>query len=50
MSKYEPLWNWLKENDRDDYKLSYEEMKEIMGFELDHTFLNYKKESKEYCY
>mgnify|MGYP001068216328 FL=1 len=50
MSKYEPLWNWLKENDRDDYKLSYEEMKEIMGFELDHSFLNYKKEAKEYGY
>ena len=50
MSKYEPVWNWLKENDRDDYKLSYEEMKEIMGFELDHSFLNYKKEAKEYGY
>ena len=50
MSKYEPLWNWLKENDRDDYKLSYEEMQEIMGFELDHSFLNYKKEAKEYGY
>ncbi len=50
MSKYEPLWNWLKENDRDDYKLSYEEMKEIMGVELDHSFLNYKKEAKEYGY
>ena len=50
MSKYEPLWNWLKENDRDDYKLSYEEMKESMGFELDHSFLNYKKEAKEYGY
>ncbi len=50
MSKYEPLWNWLKENDRDDYKLSYEEMNEIMRFELDHSFLNYKKEAKEYGY
>ena len=50
MSKYETLWNWLKENHRDDYKLSYEEMKEIMGFELDHSFLNYKKEAKEYGY
>ena len=50
MSKYEPLWNWLKENDRDDYKLSYEEMKDRMGIELDHSFLNYKKEAKEYGY
>lgn len=50
MSKYEPLWDWLKENCRDEYKLSYEEMREIMGFDLDHSFLNYKKEAKEYGY
>lgn len=50
MSKYEPLWNWLRENGKDEYKLSYEEMREIMGFELDHSFLNYKKEAQEYGY
>lgn len=50
MSKYEPLWNWLKENDKDEYKLSYDKLKEIMGFELDHSFLTYKKEAKEYGY
>lgn len=50
MSKYEPLWNWLKENDKDEYKLSYDELREIMGFDLDHSFLNYKKEAKEYGY
>lgn len=50
MSKYEPLWNWLKENDKNEYKLSYDELKEIMGFELDHSFLTYKKEAKEYGY
>lgn len=50
MSKYEPLWNWLRENGKEEYKLSYEEMREIMGFELDHSFLNYKKAAKEYGY
>lgn len=50
MSKYEPLWNWLRKNGKDEYKLSYEEMREIMGFELDHSFLNYKKEAQEYGY
>ncbi len=50
MSKYEPLWNWLQKNDKDEYKLSYEELKEIMGFDLDHSFLTYKKEAKEYGY
>ena len=50
MSKYEPLWNYLKENNKDDYKLSYEEIKNILGFDIDHSFLTYKKELKEYGY
>ena len=50
MSKYEPLWKYLKENNKDDYKLSYEEIKNIIGFEIDHSFLTYKKEAKEYGY
>ena len=27
MSKYEPLWNYIKNNNKDEYKLSYEEIK-----------------------
>ncbi len=50
MSKYEPLWNYLKENSKDNYKLSYEEIKNILGFDIDHSFLTYKKELKEYGY
>ena len=50
MSKYEPLWRYLKENKKDSYKLSYEEIKNILGFDIDHSFLTYKKESKEYGY
>ena len=50
MSKYEPLWNYIKENNKDTYKLTYEELKEIIGFEIDHSFLTYKKELKEYGY
>lgn len=50
MSKYEPLWKYLKENKKDDYKLSFEEIKNILGFEIDHSFLTYKKELKEYGY
>lgn len=50
MSKYEPLWNYLKKNDNDNYKLSYEEIKNILGFDIDHSFLTYKKEAKEYGY
>ena len=50
MSKYDPLWNYLKKNSKDNYKLSYEEIKNILGFDIDHSFLTYKKESKEYGY
>ena len=50
MSKYEPLWKYLKENNKDNYKLSYEEIKSILGFDIDHSSLTYKKELKEYGY
>ena len=50
MSKYEPLWKYLKENKKEIYKLSYEEIKSILGFDIDHSFLTYKKEAKEYGY
>ncbi len=50
MSKYEPLWKYIKENKKDNYKLTYEEIKNILGFAIDHSFLTYKKELKEYGY
>lgn len=50
MSKYESLWKYLKENNKEEYKLSYEEIRKILGFGIDHSFLTYKKESKEYGY
>ena len=50
MSKYEPLWDYIKENQKDNYILTYEEIKSILGFEIDHSFLTYKKELKNYGY
>lgn len=50
MGKYEPLWNYVKENKKENYKLTYEGIKSILGFEIDHSFLTYKKELKEYGY
>ncbi len=50
MSKYEPLWKYLKDNNKKNYKLSYEEIKNIIGLEIDHSFLTYKKEAKEFGY
>ncbi len=48
MSKYEPLWQYIKTNDVSI--LSFEKIKEILGFDIDHSFLTYKKELKEYGY
>ena len=50
MSKYEPLWNYIKDNKEEEYKLTYEEIQSILGFELDHSFLKYKKELSDYGY
>ena len=50
MSKYEPLWKYLKDNNKENYKLSYEKIKNIIWFEIDHSFLTYMKEVKEFGY
>ena len=50
MSKYEPLWKYVKENNKDEYKLSFDEVKKIVGFDFDHAFLTYKKELLDYGY
>ena len=50
MSKYDPLWKYLEDNNKEKYILSYEEIKNILGFEINHSFLTYKKEAKEYGY
>lgn len=48
MSKYEPLWSWIKENGTDSFKLTFKEVEKIAGIPIDHSFLNYKKELLAY--
>ena len=50
MSKYEPLWKYIKDNKKEEYKLTYEEIRSILGFDIDHSFLKYKKELLKYGY
>lgn len=50
MSKYEPLWQYLKTHNCAEYKLSYAELKKILGFEIDHSLLTYKKEARVFGY
>ncbi len=48
MSKYSPLWQFLKNEGNETYQLSFEEIKEILGFEINHSFLTHKKEAKDF--
>lgn len=50
MSKYDPLWVYLVEEKKDMYKLSFDEINEILGFVIEHSFLTYKKELLAYGY
>ena len=50
MSKYDKLWEHIKDNDDQEIKLTFEEINEIIGFEIDHSFLDYKKELIQYGY
>ncbi|MDD4074813.1 MAG: hypothetical protein PHC80_01845 [Eubacteriales bacterium] len=47
MSKYDPLWAYIRENGRDGFMLTFDEIAAI-GVPLDHSFLNYKKELTAY--
>lgn len=50
MSKYDSLWNYIKENGTDSFKLTYADIEKIAGLPIDHSFLTYKKELIEYGY
>ena len=50
MSKYEKLWTHIKKRNEDKIILSFKEIENILKFEIDHSFLNYKKELLEYGY
>ncbi len=50
MSKYNKLWNYLKDNNKEEYELSYEEIQNILDFPIDHSFLTYKKEADKFGY
>ena len=48
MSKYDPLWKWIKENKTDSFKLTYDQIRELAGVPIDHSFLTCKKELTAY--
>ena len=48
MSKYDPLWTWIKDNGTDSFLLTFDEIEMIAGIPIDHSFLNFKKELLNY--
>lgn len=50
MSKYEPLWEYIRKSGVPMCRLSFEEIGQIAGVPLDHSFLNSKKELLAYGY
>lgn len=48
MSKYSKLWEYIDKQTESPIKLTYDEINDIAGVPLDHSFLNYKKELKEF--
>ena len=50
MSKYDVLWKYISKNGKQSFQLSFDEIKNIAGIAIDHSFLNYKKELLQYGY
>ena len=50
MSKYDSLWEYVQKKGSQSFKLTFEEIQDIVGIPLDHSFLNYKKGLTEYGY
>jgi len=50
MSKYDTLWRHFRGLDKPTVQLSFEAIQGILGFPIDHSFLNYKKDLERYGY
>lgn len=48
MSKYGALWKYVSEKNEDKFTISFEDINNICGFSIDHSFLTYKKELASY--
>ena len=46
ISKYQKLWDYIKNVDKSEILISFEDVKNICGFGIDHSFLRYKKSWK----
>lgn len=50
MSKYNTLWEYVSKCEKDRLTMTFEEIEEVAGAPLDHSFLQYKEELLKYGY
>lgn len=50
MSKYDALWKYVQNRQENSFKLTFDEIADVSGVPIDHSFLKYKKELLEYGY
>ena len=50
MSKYDKLWEYVKNCDKERIRLTFAEIEAAAGVPLDHSFLSFKKELVQYGY
>ena len=50
MSKYHALWVYIHESGKPQLTLTFDEISQIAGVPVDHSFLKYKKELCSYGY
>lgn len=50
MSKYNSLWEYVQSNGNQSFELTFEEIQNVAGIPIDHSFLKYKKELIDYGY
>ncbi|MEE1465441.1 MAG: hypothetical protein UF734_07375 [Clostridium sp.] len=50
MSKYDSLWEYIQKNGNQSIQLTFDEIADIAGIAIDHSFLKYKKELMKYGY
>ncbi len=50
MSKYNLLWEYVQKSGEPSLSLTFEEIENIAGIPINHSFLKYKKELLEYGY
>lgn len=43
MSKFTPLWDYIKSLDKESLCLTFSEIEKIAGLPIDHSFFTYKK-------